>query len=62
MYSSDYFYVFCVEVDGEKIDFLVKKDVYKPTQEESEKSANDDDYVLSKLFKSTGNNISTECF
>ncbi|XP_054718613.1 DNA excision repair protein ERCC-6-like [Uloborus diversus] len=41
-------------VDGEKIDFVVKTDTYKPPQDESELNATQDDYVLSKLFKTSG--------
>lgn len=41
-------------MDGEKIDFLVKKRTYKPPQEDENKKNIDDDYVLRKLFKTTG--------
>lgn len=59
MYEKN-FYI--PEVDGEKIDFVVKKDVYKPPQDEKEKNANDDDYVLSKLFKSSGKYGFNHCY
>ncbi|XP_076339580.1 LOW QUALITY PROTEIN: DNA excision repair protein ERCC-6-like [Tachypleus tridentatus] len=46
-----------VVVDGEKIDFVVKHDVYKPVPSEADNNQSNlkhDDYVLKKLFKSSG--------
>ncbi|KFM67945.1 DNA excision repair protein ERCC-6, partial [Stegodyphus mimosarum] len=42
------------KVDGEKIDYVVKTDIYKPPRTEEEENTKQDDYVLSKLFKKSG--------
>ncbi|XP_042905022.1 DNA excision repair protein ERCC-6 isoform X2 [Parasteatoda tepidariorum] len=42
------------KVDGEKIDFVVKKSFYKPPKDDDEKDMKQDDYVLSKLFRKSG--------
>ncbi|GBL90945.1 DNA excision repair protein ERCC-6 [Araneus ventricosus] len=42
------------KIEGEKIDYVVKKSVYKTPENEEDKTLNEDDYVLSKLFKKSG--------
>ncbi|XP_055929962.1 DNA excision repair protein ERCC-6-like isoform X1 [Argiope bruennichi] len=42
------------KIEGEKIDYVVKKSIYKPPENEEGDGLNEDDYVLSKLFKKSG--------
>ncbi|GIY56968.1 DNA excision repair protein ERCC-6 [Caerostris darwini] len=42
------------KVEGEKIDYVVKKSTFKPPVDDEEKNLKEDEYVLSKLFKKSG--------
>ncbi|GFU83339.1 DNA excision repair protein ERCC-6 [Trichonephila clavipes] len=42
------------KVEGEIIDYVVKKKVFKPTEDDKDERKNEDDYILSKLFEKSG--------
>ncbi|GFR33657.1 DNA excision repair protein ERCC-6, partial [Trichonephila clavata] len=42
------------KVEGEIIDYVVKKKVFKPTEVNEDERKNEDDYILSKLFEKSG--------